>query len=84
VEIPLGGCLAAANEFRSNSARFVSSAREIQTFIKQREGADMVYSPTHICQDLFGSAFVHWSPPLLAPLFFAQDLEDYYLAYAAF
>jgi hypothetical protein len=79
--------LAAANEFRRLAPDLFQVLVKLEaTFIKQREGADMVYYRPHICQDSFGSiTSVHWSPPFEGPLALAaQDLEDYYLAYAAF
>jgi alpha-ketoglutarate-dependent taurine dioxygenase len=86
-ESTLVDALAAANEFRRLAPDLFQTLVKFEaTFIKQREGADMVYYRPHICHDSFGSiTSVHWSPPFEGPLALAsQDVEDYYLAYAAF
>lgn len=86
-ESTLVDALAAANEFRRLAPDLFQVLVKFEaTFLKQREGADIVYYRPHICQDSFGSiTSVHWSPPFEGPLALAaDDLEDYYLAYAAF
>lgn len=57
------------------------------TFVKQREGADMIYSRPHIVMGDMGQVVaVHWSPPFEGPqLEIPQDqVEEYIVAYAAF
>jgi alpha-ketoglutarate-dependent taurine dioxygenase len=58
------------------------------TFIKQRDGADMIYRRPHIRCSLSDKQIisVRWSPPFEGPLLsIPQQLaEDYYVAYSAF
>jgi alpha-ketoglutarate-dependent taurine dioxygenase len=86
-ESTLVDAMAAANEFRRLAPDLFQVLVKCEaTFLKQREGADMMYYRPHICHDSRGSiTSVHWSPPFEGPLALeAQDIEDYYLAYAAF
>lgn len=80
--------LAAAEEFRSLAPDLFDVLVTCDaTFLKQREGADMVYRRPHIQLAASGSdvVSVHWSPPFEGPLWIASHLiEDYYMAYAAF
>lgn len=80
--------LAAANEFRSLAPHlFDILVRCDVTFVKQREGADMVYRRPHIRLSASGQdvVSVHWSPPFEGPLLIAPELvQDYYVAYSAF
>ena len=80
--------LAAAHEFRRLAPDlFDVLVRCDATFVKQRQGGDMVYRRPHInVSSSTGSVVsVHWSPPFEGPLSIAADqVEDYYVAYSAF
>ena len=79
--------LAAAEEFRRIAPEhFETLTRCPATFVKQREGADMVYRRPHIVvDDSEDVVAVNWSPPFEGPLCLpASSVEPYYLAYAAF
>jgi gamma-butyrobetaine dioxygenase len=80
--------LAAAEEFRKLAPNYFDTLVTCPaTFIKQREGADMVYRRPHIVLDDQQAVVVavNWSPPFEGPLSIAPGhVEDYYRAYAAF
>jgi alpha-ketoglutarate-dependent taurine dioxygenase len=80
--------LAAAEEFRSLAPDLFDVLVQCDaTFLKQREGADMVYRRPHIQLTASGSnvVSVHWSPPFEGPLAIASHLvKDYFVAYTAF
>jgi alpha-ketoglutarate-dependent taurine dioxygenase len=80
--------LAAAEEFRSLAPDLFDVLLKCDaTFLKQREGADMVYRRPHIQLAASGSnvVSVHWSPPFEGPLAIDSTLvDDYYVAYTAF
>lgn len=55
------------------------------TFVKQREGVDMVYRRPHIVLQGDEIVGVNWSPPFEGPLNIPAHLvDDYYVAYCAF
>jgi hypothetical protein len=85
-ESTLIDAVAAANEFRRLAPDLFQALATCEaTFIKQREGADMVYFRPHIHDSNGNVTSVHWSPPFEGPLkIAADDLEGYYVAYAAF
>lgn len=78
--------LAAAHAFR----RLCPDLFEIlticsATFVKQREGVDMVYRRPHIVIQGDEIVSVNWSPSFEGPLNIPAHLvEDYYVAYCAF
>jgi gamma-butyrobetaine dioxygenase len=86
--------MAAAEEFRKLAPDFFEILTQCEaTFLKQREGADIVYRRPHIklssARSGTGSdpiiVSVHWSPPFEGPLMIApQMVRDYYVAYCAF
>lgn len=84
-ESVLVDAVAAAQELRNLAPdHFEALTKCPATFLKQREGADMVYRRTHVEQDSTGSVVaVHWSPPFQGPLCIRPDLVDnYFVAYA--
>ena len=61
------------------------------TFLKQRDGADMIYRRPHFQCSMSDKQIisVRWSPPFEGPLLLSANLqshlvEDYYVAYSAF
>jgi gamma-butyrobetaine dioxygenase len=79
--------MAAAEEFRRIAPmHFETLTKCSATFVKQREGADMIYRRPHIVLDDFGNIVtVNWSPPFEGPLCLPPDsIVAYYNAYAAF
>jgi gamma-butyrobetaine dioxygenase len=78
--------MAAAEEFRRIAPmHFEILTKCSATFVKQREGADMIYRRPHIVvDDLDNIVSVNWSPPFEGPLCLQPDsMVDYYRAYAA-
>lgn len=80
--------LAAAEEFRSLAPDLFDVLTQCDaTFLKQREGAEIVYHRPHIQMDSTRTMIVgiHWSPQFEGPLRIASHLvPDYYVAYTAF
>jgi len=83
--------LAAAEELRRLAPDlFDVLTRCDATFVKQRQGGDMVYRRPHICLSAAERTHVvtsvHWSPPFEGPLVSvpADGVDDYFVAYAAF
>lgn len=87
-ESTLIDAMAAAAEFRRLAPQYFETLVKCPaTFMKQREGADMVYQRPHIVLDSENDVVVtvNWSPPFEGPLSVAPEyVEDYYRAYAAF
>lgn len=79
--------MAAANEFRQLCPDlFEILVKCPATFVKQREGVDMVYYRPHIVVQNDEIVGVNWSPPFEGPLQLVPPhlVEDYYVAYCAF
>lgn len=86
--------MAAAEELRSVAPDLFEILTQCEaTFLKQREGADMLYRRPHIqlspARSVTGSdpiiVSIHWSPPFEGPLMIAPHMiRDYYVAYCAF
>jgi len=79
--------MGAADEFRQLAPDLFDVLIHCEaTFLKQREGADMVFRRPHIEIDSSGSVVaVHWSPPFEGPLCIqASSVNDYYVARSAF
>lgn len=80
--------IAAAESLREIEPRYFETlCRSYATFMKQREGADMVFQRPHIVLGDIGQVVaVHWSPPFEAPPLAipADRMEEYLEAYAAF
>lgn len=86
-ESTLIDAMAAAEAFRHLAPmHFQTLSTCPATFVKQRDGADMMYRHTHIVVDDDDEIVsVSWSPPFEGPLCVAPDLVmPYYNAYAAF
>ena len=86
-ESKLVDALAAANEFRNLCPDlFHILCNTEATFLKQRQGADMMYRRSHIRVDSLDQVVsVHWSPPFEGPLCIASNkVEDFYVARTAF
>lgn len=86
-ESVLVDAMAAAEEFRRYAPEhFETLTKCPATFVKQRDGADMMYRRPHIVIDDTGAVVsVNWSPPFEGPLSVSPDfVEAYYRAYAAF
>ena len=86
-ESKLIDALAAATAFRTLCPDLFDVLCDNEaTFMKQRQGADMMYRRTHIRVDSNGDVVsVHWSPPFEGPLSIAPDrVNEYYIARAAF
>jgi gamma-butyrobetaine dioxygenase len=79
--------MAAAEELRRISPEHFDTLTKCPaTFVKQREGADMIYRRPHIVlDDSADIVSVNWSPPFEGPLSVSPQLvEAYYNAYRAF
>lgn len=79
--------MAAAHSFRNLAPDLFEILTQCPaTFVKQREGGDMLYFRPHIVLDPFGEiTTVNWSPPFEGPLGVPADMvKDYYVAYTAF
>jgi len=85
--------MAAAYEFRSLAPHYFETLTKCNaTFVKQREGAFMVYSRPHIQVKCHESdkehteiVAVHWAPPFEGPLRIPAELiQPYFEAYSAF
>lgn len=79
--------MAAAQELRTIAPKhFDILTKCAATFVKQREGADMIYRRPHIVLDDVGDIVtVNWSPPFEGPLSVSPALvEPYYRAYGVF
>ena len=82
--------MAAAEELRVISPKLFDILTKVPcTFVKQREGADMVSCKPHIQIDpVYGQVVcVNWSPPFEGPLLHLPPgitMEDYVCAYQAF
>ena len=79
--------MAAAEEFRRIApVHFDTMTKVSATFVKQREGADIIYRRPHIVLDDNSDVVsINWSPPFEGPLCVSPRwVEAYYLAYAAF
>lgn len=86
-ESVLVDAMAAAEEFRRIAPEHFDTLTKCPaTFVKQREGADMMYRRPHIVlDDAEDIVSVNWSPPFEGPLSVSPRLvEAYYSAYAAF
>jgi len=86
-ESVLVDALLAAEEFRRIAPEhFDTLTRCPATFVKQRDGADMMYRRPHIVlDDAEDVVSVSWSPPFEGPLSVSPRwVEAYYRAYAAF
>lgn len=86
-ESVLVDAMAAAEEFRRIAPEHFDVLTKCPaTFVKQREGADMIYRRPHIVLDDGGTVVsVNWSPPFEGPLSVSpESVEAYYRAYAAF
>jgi gamma-butyrobetaine dioxygenase len=86
-ESVLVDAMAAAEEFRRIAPEHFKVLTACPaTFVKQREGADVIYRRPHIVLDDAGAVVsVNWSPPFEGPLSVSPLLvEAYYCAYAAF
>jgi hypothetical protein len=86
-ESTLIDAMAAATEFRRICPDlFQILVQDEATFLKQRQGADIMYRRSHIQVDSQGHVVsVHWAPPFEGPLLIPSDrVEDYYVARCAF
>lgn len=85
-------CMAAAHALREISPHHFSTLTKTSaTFVKQRNGVDMVYARPHIVlenvyNDSYGEIVqCNWSPPFEGPLQVHPNLvESYFKAYTAF
>lgn len=79
--------MAAAEEFRRIAPEHFDTLTQCSaTFVKQREGADMMYRRPHIVLDDNDDVVsVNWSPPFEGPLSVSPHwVESYYRAYGDF
>lgn len=86
-ESVLVDAMAAAQEFRRIAPEYFDTLTKCPaTFVKQREGADMIYRRPHfVLDDAEDIVSVNWSPPFEGPLSVSSGWVDkYYRAYAAF
>lgn len=87
-ESTLIDAVAAAEYLRKVEPRYFHTLSQcFGTFVKQREGADMVYTRPHIVVGEMGQVVaVHWSPPFEGPPMGIppDQIEDYFEAYSAF
>ena len=86
-DVVLVDAMAAAHSFRNLAPDLFEILTQCPaTFVKQREGGDMLYFRPHIVLDPFGEiTTVNWSPPFEGPLGVPADMvKDYYVAYTAF
>jgi alpha-ketoglutarate-dependent taurine dioxygenase len=77
--------LAAAEEFKRLAPDLFEVLTQTEaTFLKQREGGDMVSRKPHIVCSGEDVVAVHWSPPFEGPLAIPPELvDDYFVAYSA-
>jgi gamma-butyrobetaine dioxygenase len=77
--------LAAAEEFKLLAPDLYEVLTQAEaTFLKQRDGGDMVSRKPHIVCSGQDVVAVHWSPPFEGPLAIAPELvDDYFVAYSA-
>ena len=77
--------LAAAEEFKLLAPDLYEVLTKTEaTFLKQREGGDMVSRKPHIVCNAEDVVTVNWSPPFEGPLAISPELvDDYFVAYSA-